>query len=67
MAGIEIKTSERWERDIVNGKIVGTRRISVVELWVSGVRLTTDVANDFAGRDLVLMLAKNLDIGRGHE
>lgn len=59
---IEVKSGERWERDVVHGRVVGVKRIPVVELWVGGIRLTSDCGSDEEARRLVMMVAGELGL-----
>jgi hypothetical protein len=57
-----VKSGERWERDVVHGRVVGVKRVPVVELWVGGIRLTSDCESDEIARRLVIIIADELGL-----
>lgn len=57
-----VRTSERYEREIVAGRVTGTRRIPTVELWIGGIRFVTDAASDDAARVIAERTVKELGL-----
>jgi hypothetical protein len=55
---LDVRTSERWDRDPRHG----TRRVPTVEVWIDGIRFATDAASDDAARAIAVRISKALGL-----